>query len=377
MNYFDYAATCPLDQEAANVYVKASTEYFGNSQSLHDMGSKSRDLLENCRKELGTLLGVHKEGLYFTSGGSESNYLAIHALLSAAQKKGKHIIAGMTEHSSIHNLLEKLKLEGYEVTYIPFTKDGMIDLDLLKKSIKEETIFITIQHANPEIGMIQPLEQVHALCKDHKILFHSDCVHSFGKLPLENISHLLDSFSISGHKVYGPKGVGAVYVNPKLNWKSSYPGTSHERGFRPGTVNVPAVAAMTVATQKSYKLMDQHLHHYKELRNKLLAMLEPYREEIVLYDGLEDLQLPSTLGLRIKGLEGQYVMLECNRHGYAISTGSACSVGMQTPSRTMAALNIDNKQAKEFIRVSFGWDTTLEQVEGLGKTLIDIINKNK
>ncbi|MBY0123939.1 IscS subfamily cysteine desulfurase [Bacillus sp. S/N-304-OC-R1] len=373
MKYFDYAATCPLDPDAANTYLKAATEYYGNSQSLHDFGSHASSLLENCRSELAYLLQVEKEGIYFTSGGTESNYLAIHALLTTGKKDGKHIITSIAEHSSIHSTLEKLISEQhYEVTALPLNGHGLIDLEELKAVIRAETVLIIIQHGNSEIGSIQPLEEIGKLCKENDILFHSDCVHTFGKIDLRTVALLVDSLSISGHKFYGPKGTGALYLNPYLNCQPLFPNVSHERGFRPGTVDVPSITAMTVAAQKAYKNLDSNTAHFEHLRRTLLKSLEPISHQCTIYNCIQSNQLPSTIGIRIKGIEGQLMMLECNRRGFAISTGSACQVGMQSISKTMNAMGITGKEAKEFIRISFGRDTSVAETEELGKVIIQI-----
>jgi cysteine desulfurase len=370
IKYFDYAASCPLDREAADAYIKASTEYFGNSRSLHDTGSAAEALLENCRRELAGILGVTSEGIYFTSGGTESNLLAIAALLSASEKSGKHIITGIAEHSSIHSVLEKLRLEkGYEITKIPFGADGRIDLKKLSSAIRGDTVLITIQHGNPEIGTLQPLLEISELCRERQILLHSDCVHTFGKSDLKEVARFADSLSFSAHKFYGPKGVGGVYLKPGMQWSPFLPGVSHEKGFRPGTVNLPGVAGMTVAAQKAYINLSKHISHFQMLRKVLLKELEPAQEKFVIYNFTGSYQLPSTLGLRLKGVEGQYIMLECNRLGFAISTGSACSTGLQTVSKTMEALGVADKKGKEFIRISFGWNTSAEDAKALGEKL--------
>ncbi|WNS74441.1 IscS subfamily cysteine desulfurase [Bacillus sp. DTU_2020_1000418_1_SI_GHA_SEK_038] len=373
MKYFDYAASCPLDKEAAETFVKAATQYYGNSQSLHDTGSDASSLLENCRSGWANLLQVQKEGIYFTSGGSEGNFLAVHALLTAAKKKGKHIITSMAEHSSIHSTLEKLVNDHhYEVSAVPLDSNGIVDLNQLRSTIREDTVLITIQHGNSEIGTLQPLEEISMLCKKNQILFHSDCVHTFGKTDFSKMALLADSLSISGHKFFGPKGTGAVYINPHLHWMPYYPKTSHERGFRLGTVNVPGIAAMTVAAQKADKNLENNTNHYQQLRKTLLHALEPIQDQYIIYGSDHNQQLPSTIGMSLKGIEGQYVMLECNRMGFAVSTGSACQVGMQTISKTMNAMGIAGKEAKEFIRISFGWNTTEADTEALGKALVRI-----
>ncbi|WP_394137529.1 IscS subfamily cysteine desulfurase [Cytobacillus oceanisediminis] len=374
IKYFDYAATCPLDREAADAYIKASSEFFGNSRSLHDTGSVAEGLLENCRAELAKILGIEREGIYFTSGGTEGNFLAIHALLSSSEKIGKHIIMGMAEHSSIHIILEKLSLEkGYEITKVPFGIDGRIDQEKLKAAIRDDTVLITLQHGNPEIGTLQPILEISDICKSKGILLHSDCVHTFGKTDLKEIAANVDSLSFSGHKFYGPKGVGAVYLQPGLRWDAFLPGVSHEKGFRPGTVNVPGIAGMTVAAQKAYENLNVHTRHFQLLRDALLQELETAKGKFVIYDFGREYQLSSTLGLRIKELEGQYIMLECNRHGFAISTGSACQTGMKAISKTMEALGVSGKSGKEFIRISFGWNTSVEEAKALGRTLTEIV----
>jgi cysteine desulfurase len=375
MIYFDFAATTPLDPEAAEVFVQASTEFFGNSSSLHDFGGQSQDLLENCREELANLLGVNKKGLYFTSGGSEGNFLAIEALLSAPKKNGKHIIAGMAEHSSIHGVLNRL--EGYSITYLPLNSSGLIDIEELKRAITPQTILVAVQHVNSEIGTIQPIEEIAGVCREHDIHLHSDFVQSFGKIDLKKIAPLVSSFSFSGHKIYGPKGVGGVYVDPAISWSAFFPGGSHERGFRPGTVNVPAIASMTAAAQKLTSQLVQSCDRFLELRTILVQSLDPIKNFVHIYQAAPDSQLPSIIGLRISEIEGQWMMLECNRYGFAISTGSACQIGMQAPAKVTQALGLSPQEAKEFIRISFGKTTKREDVVKLGETIVDIVKKFK
>jgi cysteine desulfurase len=373
MKYFDYASTCPLDPEAASAFVKASTEYYGNSQSLHDIGSRASTLLEGCRDEIARLLGVKREGVYFTSGGSEGNFLAIQSLLSQSSKKGTHIITNLAEHSSIHSSLKMLK--GYEVTELPLMENGRIDIQLFQAAIREDTILACIQHVNSEIGTIQPLKGIGRICKENRILLHSDCVQSFGKLDIKMITPFVDSLSISGHKVYGPKGIGALYISPTLPFDSYYPNTSHERGMRPGTVNIPGIISMVTAASKQVRNLSHNYEHMNSLREQFLSHLVAVRNEIIIHGNVDE-QLPSIIGLRIKGIEGQWVMLEANRKGYAISTGSACQVGQTTPSKTMLALGIDEKSAKEFIRISFGVQTTEADVKEMAQTIIDIIQES-
>lgn len=374
MKYFDFAATTPLDPEAAEVYVKVATDYFGNSSSLHDTGGQSAALLENCREELANLVGIDKNGLFFTSGGSEGNFLAIEALLSSPKKVGNHIIAGMAEHSSVHGALNRLKDAGYEITLLPFESNGLINLEQLERSIKSETILITLQHVNSEIGTIQPIAEIAEVCKANNIHSHSDFVQSFGKIDLKSIAPLVSSFSFSGHKIYGPKGVGGVYVDPRIHWTPFFPGSSHEKGFRPGTVNVPAIAAMTIAAQKITGSIQTENRKDQLLRKTFMDTLAPIKDKVTIYQGDDASQLASIIGLGISGIEGQWMMLECNRLGFAISTGSACQLGMQSPAKVTQALGLTAEVAKEFIRISFGHFTSLEDVIQLGEIIVEIVN---
>jgi cysteine desulfurase len=373
MNYFDYAATTPLDQTAAEIFIKASTEYFGNSQSLHDSGGTAANLLESCRNEFSKLLNVDSRGVFFTSGGSEANFLGIMALLSAVKKPGRHIITGAAEHSSVFNLMKKLEQDGWEITYLPLNPSGFIEFESVVEAARKETVLISLQHVNPEIGTIQPIEDIADFCRREKILLHSDCVQSFGKLSLGVIARSADALSISGHKIYGPKGTGAAYVNPRLGWKPFIPGTSHENGFRPGTVNVPAIAAMTAAAQKAYANLEAETKRISDVRTALIDSCAAAGGRVTFFGGYGSAQLPWIIGLGLKGIEGQFVMLECNRKGFEISTGTACHIGMQAPAKTMTAMGLSGKEAKEFFRISFGRGTNPEDAARLGKLLTEIL----
>lgn len=377
MKYFDYAATCPLDKDAADIYLKMATDFYGNTSSLHDIGGQSAQLLENCRDTLARLIGVEKNGLYFTSGGSESNFLAIEALLTAPKKNGKHIITTLAEHSSIHSSLKRLELAGFEITYLPFTSVGIVSIEALKDAIREDTVLITIQHTNSEIGTVQPISEISKLCQDHDIHFHCDFVQGLGKCDSSKLTKLFSSFSFSSHKFYGPKGVGGVYIKPSINWNSFFPGTSHESGLRPGTVNLPGIVAMTVAAEKTIGQIEVTRNKFLTLREAFLATIEPIRDKVIIHGTTGEQQFPGIIGISIEGIEGQWLMLECNRLGFAISTGSACSAGKQSPSKTMTALGLSAKKAKEFARISFGMTTSMEDVVKLAHNIVNITRAYK
>jgi cysteine desulfurase len=271
------------------------------------------------------------------------------------------------------NTMEALQEEGYDVTYLPVDSFGEVQLDELKKAIKPTTALVCFTHVNSEIGTIQPIKEIGAFLEAKGIAFHVDAVQSFGKLKINVTDAKITSLAISSHKIYGPKGVGACYINSKSPWKPLMPNTSHEQGFRPGTVNVPGIAAFVTAASEAIATQQEMALTYATLRQSFLSKLK--NTKIIFEEHQnEEKQLPVIVGLRLRGIEGQYVMLECNRRGIAISTGSACQVGQNTPSKTMLALGRTNDEANEFIRISIGKDTTEEQLTEVANVLLDIYN---
>lgn len=365
MKYFDYAATTSLDPDAASTYVEVACKYFGNSNSLHDMGDTASRIVENCRDELGRLINVDKNGIYFTSGGTESNFLILHSLLMGTKKEGKHLITSTAEHASIHSAMHVLADKGYEITYLPLSKTGLIDTRLLEETIRPDTVLVSIQHVNSEIGAIQPIKEISTICKRYHILFHSDMVQSFGKIEVKEVTPYVDALSLSSHKFYGPKGVGIAYINPNVPWIPIVLNGSHENGFRSGTVNTAGIASMTVAAQKACSTISKNETKLSKFR-KLFTKMIP-KESVTIFECTD--QYPGIIGLRAKGIEGQWLMLECNRRGFAISTGSACQVGKQAPSNTMEAFGLAVQEAKEFVRISMGKDTKEDDVRDLANTI--------
>lgn len=375
MIYLDYAATTPMSENALDVFIQASKNFYGNASSLHDIGSTAANLLEASRRQLAKRLNCEQNGIYFTSGGSESSILAISTLIEAHKEKGNHLITTKCEHASIYNLFQKLEKNGFEVTYLPVDEYGMVSLDVLKQAIKKTTILASIQHANSEIGTVQPVKKIGEILHKKKVIFHCDAVQSFGKLSIDVKEMNIDSLSLSGHKIYGPKGVGAVYINPKLKWHPQLPGTTHESGFRPGTVNVPGIASFVTAANDICENMEKEGKRLSALREELINYLTALPAAKIIVEGSSVSRLPNILGLRIVGMEGQYVMLECNRYGLAISTGSACSVGMQAPSRTMKAIGRTDEEAMSFIRLSLGKNTTRDDIIRTAEIFEEITNR--
>ncbi len=365
MIYLDYCATTPMSERAINIFSKAAIDFYGNPNSLHDVGTKAKNLLEYSRKTIANCINGEANGVYFTGGGSDSNNLAIKSLIKG--KKG-HIITTSIEHFSVINTFLQLEEEGYDVTFLEVGQDGIVSLETIKEALKETTILVSIGYANSDIGVIQNIQEIGHFLKRNNIIFHSDCVQSFGKIPVDIQALNLDSVSLSSHKIYGTKGVGAVYISPKVNWKPIIPNTSHESGFRAGTVNVPGIASFAEAAIEICGNMSQEENRLKELSNLLLQRLSEKKVAHSLV-GHSEQRLSHHLSLRIHGIEGQYVMLELNKKNIAISTGTACKVGEQNASKTMLQLGFHKNAAKELIRISMGKQTTKEQIETVATAL--------
>lgn len=368
MTYFDYAASSPISNKALQTYIESSQKYYANSSSLHSYGYGASSLLEYCRNTIASLLKINPHGIYFTSGGTEANILCVQSILNGLPKNKRKIIISPLEHSSLHNAISLWKEKGYEVIITPLTNEGTIDIQQFENMLTSEVAIVIIQHINSETGIIQPMKQIGELTKKHKIHWHTDCVQSVGKYDLYIEEWGVTSFSSSAHKFYGPKGIGFAYINPSVLWKSDIPGITHEKGFRAGTVPVPLIAAMTTALQESYEEKEVRVTHLLELHNECRKLLQPLQ---VLTPTTEF--APHIMGILLPNMEGQWAMLECDRRGIAISTGSACLVGMNEPSHAVTALGIDGEHAKSFIRASFGIHTTKEDILLLTSTLHKIV----
>ena len=367
MIYLDYAAATPVLREAVQAFQKLSTEVYGNSSSLHDAGGTSESILHYCRMKLAEMMSGEAEGIYFTSGGTESNFLAVQSILKGLPSGKRHFLMTEMEHQSMHILKRYLAELGYEVGVMKPDASGIITTDILKRHLRPDTGLVSIQHANSETGVIQPLAELSAFLHERDVLLHSDAVQTFAKIPVSVEQLGVDALSVSSHKVYGPKGTGAVYIRPGVNWKPAYPGTLHENGFRSGTVNVPGIGAFITAAERTVSGMDAVLEKHQKLRSYFFRGLRERRLPIssAVPDSPQLQVLPHILGCFFHSYEGQYVMLECNRRGICISTGSACSAGYHEPSNTMKALRIPREQALQFIRISFGSDTSKEHIDQL------------
>ncbi len=373
MLYFDYSATTPMSDYALKTYHRVATDFFANSRSLHTQGIESEEILSLSRQRIAEALLVHQDEIYFTGSGSEANFLALTGLVLAHQKKGRTIMTTEGEHHSVHQTLAFLQEKGFIIRYIPVNQYGQVTVNALKSVLTKDTVLVTIAHANSEIGTVQDLFSLGKILAGHDILFHSDCVQTFGKIPIP--TELLSSVSVSAHKCYGPKGVGAAYLAQGIAWTPFLHGTTHENGFRAGTVDVPAIAAFAAAIDEYLPLSKQEMSRLHDLRQLFLDSFK--LDERLFFEGHPQERLPFHIGLRIKGMEGQFVMLECNRNGIAVSTGSACRVGDSHPSRTLVSLGRTNEEAHELIRITFGRWTTREDVNKLIDTFKQLLLNHK
>ncbi|WP_196426794.1 cysteine desulfurase family protein [Lysinibacillus cavernae] len=364
MIYLDYAATTPMAREALEAYVEVAQRYYGNSASLHDLGGQAHYFVQQSREVVANALGVNSDGVIFTGSGTEGNIMAILSL-ALASKKGKHIISSQAEHTSVHAALNTLEKMGYVVTKLPLQKDGCIDLEQLLQTIREDTALITIQHVNSEIGSIQPVENIIEMAKKSGVYYHVDCVQSFGKLA---IPRGVDALTISAHKIGGPKGCGAVYLNPSLRVPALTPGVTHERGLRGGTLDTPAIVAFAAAIENYH----YELQHYEALREFFKNNL-PERCQLI-----ECKQhLPNICGVMLDKVEGQYVLLKLNEAGICISTGSACDIHSESGTKAILSMGFSIEAARQFFRVSFGPSTTFEKIARLKRELSTIYLNDK
>lgn len=361
MIYLDYAATTPMTDAAIAAYAEAAKAVYGNTSSLHDAGGSASFLLENARTRVAKKLGVNRDGIIFTGSGTEGNLLAILSLARVGERR--QVIISAAEHTSVHAAMNTLEREGYLITKLPLDENGLVDIEILQNSIREDTVLISIQHVNSEIGTIQPVEQIAKIARQNNILFHVDCVQSFCKLPIKQFAKDVDAITVSAHKIGGPKGCGVIYMNPRKRTVPVFPGVTHERGLRGGTVDLPAIVAMVTAMEQ----FTYELEKFKLYRNRLKEILND--TGCIFIEAEDEQQLPSICGLCINGVEGQMVMLKLNEAGIGISTGSACDINSSSGTKAILAMGNSLSKARQFFRVSFGDGTTEEHIEKLGESL--------
>jgi cysteine desulfurase len=362
--YFDHNATTPVSPAVLEVLVPALHEVYGNASSIHQHGQVAKLRLEMARRQVGQLLACHAKDLVFLSGGTEADNLAILGTVRSHTAAQKHVVTTTIEHPAVLNPCRQLEREGVEVSYVGVGSDGVVDPADIRRALRPETILISVMHANNELGTVQPIREIAAVAHEAGILFHVDGVQAAGKIPVDVRALGVDLYSVSGHKLYAPKGIGALYVKHGTPLAPIQFGGRHERERRPGTENVPGAVALGQAADCALENLASETARMTELRERLEAgILE--RVPLSGVNGGRSLRTPNTTNIFFDGLEGEALVISLDLKGFAVSSGSACSSGAVEPSHVLLAIGLSRERARASLRFSLGQSNTEEQVNAL------------
>ncbi|HEY6344088.1 MAG TPA: IscS subfamily cysteine desulfurase [Bryobacteraceae bacterium] len=374
--YMDNHATTPVDPRVFEAMRPYFTTTFGNAASRnHSFGWEAEEAVEKARKQIASLIGATAKEIVFTSGATESNNLAIKGVFEMYAEKGNHIITAATEHKAVLDTCKRLEKEGGRVTYLAVQQNGLIDLDQLRAAITDKTILITIMYANNEIGVLQPVAEIGKIARERGVLFHTDSTQAVGKVPVDVNKDNIDIASISAHKMYGPKGVGALYVrrrNPRVQLTAQIDGGGHERGMRSGTLNVPGIVGLGAACELAQKEMPEESKRLAYLRDKLKDRLLAGLDEVYI-NGTTEHRLPNNLNISFAYVEGESLLMGIN--DVAVSSGSACTSATLEPSYVLKALGAGDDLAHSSIRFGLGRFNTEEEVDYVCAKVIDVVKK--
>ncbi len=372
--YMDNHATTPLDPRVLEAMMPYLTTIFGNAASRnHSFGWEAEGAVEKAREQVAKLIGATAKEIIFTSGATESNNLAIKGIAEMYRERGNHIITQVTEHKAVLDTCKKLEKQGYRVTYLPVQADGLVDLEDLRRAMDDKTILVTIMYANNEIGVIQPIREIGKLCHEKGVLFHTDAVQAVGKVPVNVIDDNIDVLSLSGHKIYGPKGVGALYVrrrNPRVQIAEQQNGGGHERGMRSGTLNVPGIVGLGKACEICGEEMATEAAREKDLRDYLRKKLETALDFTQVNGNMEH-HLPGNLNISFIYVEGESLLMGIN--DIAVSSGSACTSATLEPSYVLKALGLGDDVAHSSIRFGIGRFNNKAEVDYVADKLISVV----
>jgi cysteine desulfurase len=374
--YFDNHATTQVDPRVVQAMLPYFTEKFGNAASRnHPFGWAGEEAVENARAQVASLIGATPKEIIFTSGATESDNLMIKGVAEMYREKGNHIITQAIEHKAVLDTCKRLEKEGFEVTYLPVGKDGRVNPEDVRKAITPKTILITIMYANNEIGIINPIQEIGKIAKEHGIFFASDGVQAVGKIPVDVQKDNIDLLAISAHKIYGPKGVGALYVrrrNPRVQLSAIIDGGGHERGMRSGTLNVPGIVGLGAACEIAQKEMAEESVRLRKLRDRLKAGLEAKLDEVFINGSIEH-RLPNNLNMSFAYVEGESLLMGIN--DIAVSSGSACTSATLEPSYVLKALGVGEDLAHTSIRFGLGRFNTEEEVDYVTEKMVQVVTK--
>jgi cysteine desulfurase len=374
MIYMDHSATSPVDPEVFEAMKPYFVDSFGNASTLYSLGREGKQAMEAARIEVASLINAEPKEIIFTSGGTESDNLAIKGTAYKLKNKGNHIITTNIEHPAVDETCKYLEKNGFKVTYLPVGEDGIIKVDDLKAAITDETILITVMHANNEIGTIQPIEEIGKIASEKKIYFHTDAVQTVGKIPVDVKKMNVDMLSLSSHKLYGPKGVGALYIKKGVRIEPLLHGGGHERGLRPGTENVAGIVGLGKACSIAKVSQETDAQKLTNLRNKLVDGILNSIEDSYL-NGDRTKRLPNNANFRFTGIEGESLILRLDTKGIAASTGSACSSTKLEASHVLTAIGLKEVEAHGSLRISLGHENTEEDIEYAIKAIKEVVEQ--
>ena len=372
MIYADNAATTRMSDAALNTLIELSKETYGNASSLYSLGQRSKEVLEKAREDIAAVINAQPREILFTSGGSEADNQAIRSAAALGQAKGKkHIISSAFEHHAVLHTLSKLEKEGFEVTLLPVHEDGLVRPEELAAAIREDTALVTIMYANNEIGTIQPIRELGAICREHDVLFHTDAVQAIGHISVDVERDNIDMLSASAHKFHGPKGSGFLYFRNGIRLTNLIEGGAQERGKRAGTENVPGIAAMATALTEAAATLEERAKVTQEKRDRLIKGLLEIPHSALNGDATK--RLPSNANFCFEGIEGESLLLLLDDRGIAASSGSACTSGSLDPSHVLLAIGRVHDVAHGSLRLSIGDDITDEEVDYIVKNVREVV----
>ena len=372
--YFDHNATTPVDPRVLEAMLPYFGGVYGNASSLHNFGQRARQGVERARRQVAAQLGCHARDVAFTSGGTEADNLAVFGTVRRHGDRPRHVITTQIEHPAVLQACQQLEREGVSVTYLAPGSDGVVSPADVRAALRPETVLITVMHANNELGTLQPLREIAEIARVAGVPFHSDGVQSFGKVETRVIDMGVDLFSLSAHKIYGPKGVGALYIRRGLQLAKVQYGGSHERDRRPGTENVAGIVGLGIAAELAGSDRDEENERVGQLRDRLeRGILESIPSVDV--HGAEAARLATTSSVQFEHVESEPLLISLDLQGFAVSSGAACSSGAVEPSHVLLAIGLSRQQAKSTLRFSFGRQTNEDQVESLLRTLPAIVKR--
>jgi cysteine desulfurase len=370
--YMDHAATTPVTQKVMEAMKPYFTSGYGNASSLHDSGQEARKAVEESRKTIASLINAGPDEVFFTSGGTEADNTAIKGIAFANRDKGNHIIITKIEHDAVIRACDYLEKNGFEVTRLDVDGNGLVDPEDVRKAITEKTILVSVMHANNEIGTIEPIGEIGKICREHDIYFHTDAVQTLGKIPIDVKKMDIDLLSASAHKIYGPKGVGCLYVRKGVGIEPLVHGGGHEHGMRSGTENVPGIVGFAKACELAGKSMRSESERLAKLRDMLINGI--LRIPGTRLNGHPEKRLPNNVNVSFRHIEGEGIVLRLNDRGIAASTGSACSSNTLEPSHVLLAIGLGHADAHGSLRLTLGKESSEEDVRYVLEVLLSVIS---